>query len=194
MRIAHIVVFIATLIGSNAHAGWFAWVSDDLGSSNGWCPDAPTKAKAIAIAKDNCRKYSAAPCNVIKLATKEGGWFVVAASKTSMYLTYAQDSERDAQNWSLNRCMDKTSAGDECKVVLSVLRPGEIERQAVTPPSSLVQAKQDCRPTGNRLQCYANCNNGDCTITYENGCVRRIQVPPTFDGVLRQWKYEVPSC
>lgn len=50
----------------------------------------------------------------------------------------------------------------------------------------------DCRPRTNYLRCQSSCTNGDCIVSYENGCKMRVQVSPQFNGA--QWVYPSPSC
>lgn len=52
----------------------------------------------------------------------------------------------------------------------------------------------DCRPKTKQLSCQSNCTNGDCVVTYENGCKMRVQVSPRFDGFHNRWVYPSPSC
>lgn len=52
----------------------------------------------------------------------------------------------------------------------------------------------DCRPRTSTLRCQSSCTNGDCIVTYENGCKIRVQVNPTYDSLQNQWVYPPPSC
>ncbi len=52
----------------------------------------------------------------------------------------------------------------------------------------------NCRPRTNQLSCSSQCYNGDCVVTYENGCKVRVQVSPKFDPFTSQWTYPAPSC
>jgi len=52
----------------------------------------------------------------------------------------------------------------------------------------------NCRPRTNQLSCSSQCYNGDCVVTYENGCKVRVQVSPKFDPFTSQWTYPSPSC
>lgn len=53
-------------------------------------------------------------------------------------------------------------------------------------------AGSDCRPRTSYLRCQSSCTNGDCIVSYENGCKMRVQVSPQFNGA--QWIYPSPSC
>lgn len=52
----------------------------------------------------------------------------------------------------------------------------------------------NCRPRATTLRCQSVCSNGDCIVTYENGCKMRVQVSPEFDGFQNRWVYPQPPC
>lgn len=52
----------------------------------------------------------------------------------------------------------------------------------------------NCRPRTTTLRCQSACTNGDCIITYENGCKMRVQVSPEFDSFQNRWVYPQPPC
>ena len=52
----------------------------------------------------------------------------------------------------------------------------------------------DCRPRTPTLSCKSTCTNGNCLVTYENGCKMRVQVTPQFNPFSNQWTYPSPSC
>jgi hypothetical protein len=56
------------------------------------------------------------------------------------------------------------------------------------------QSGGDCRPRTSQLTCQSQCYNGDCEVTYQNGCKVRVQVNPKFDPFTSQWTYPSPSC
>ena len=52
----------------------------------------------------------------------------------------------------------------------------------------------DCRPHSATLTCQSSCTNGDCIVTYENGCKVRVQVNAKFNSMSGQWEYPSPGC
>jgi hypothetical protein len=52
----------------------------------------------------------------------------------------------------------------------------------------------DCRPRTSNLVCQSTCSNGDCLVTYQNGCKVRVRVNPKFDPMTNNWTYPAPSC
>lgn len=63
---------------------------------------------------------------------------------------------------------------------------------AAPPPAKVTGG--DCRPRTNTLRCQSSCTNGDCVVSYENGCKMRVQVQPRYDGFQNRWVYPSPSC
>lgn len=61
-------------------------------------------------------------------------------------------------------------------------------------PAPSQNSANDCRPRSNSLRCSSSCSNGDCIVTYENGCKMRVQVQPRFNGFTNTWEYPSPNC
>ena len=61
-------------------------------------------------------------------------------------------------------------------------------------PSPSQNTANDCRPRSNSLRCTSSCSNGDCIVTYENGCKLPVQVQPRFNGFTNTWEYPAPNC
>lgn len=51
-----------------------------------------------------------------------------------------------------------------------------------------------CVPKSSTRQCRSSCTNGNCKVTYNNGCTINVQVQPSFDAFSNQWTYHSPSC
>jgi len=51
-----------------------------------------------------------------------------------------------------------------------------------------------CRPTTARVQCRSNCVNGNCLVSYENGCKIHVQVQPKFNPFNNAWEFPSPAC
>jgi len=64
------------------------------------------------------------------------------------------------------------------------------EAPAAKPP----KLTGNCRPTGPSIRCQSRCTNGNCIVTYENGCEIRVQVQPKFNPFNSQWEYPSPGC
>lgn len=57
-----------------------------------------------------------------------------------------------------------------------------------------VVVNESCRPHSTRVVCQSRCANGDCILTYENGCKIHVTVQPNFNSFTNQWEYPAPSC
>ena len=66
--------------------------------------------------------------------------------------------------------------------------------RAVATHNSKSNQGGDCRPRTSNLVCQSTCSNGDCLVTYQNGCKMRVQVNPKFDPLTNNWTYPAPSC
>lgn len=56
-----------------------------------------------------------------------------------------------------------------------------------------VQGK-NCIPNTSQRSCQSQCTNGDCLVTYQNGCKVRVQVTPQFNPMNNSWEYLSPGC
>jgi hypothetical protein len=56
------------------------------------------------------------------------------------------------------------------------------------------RAVDSCIPTTQVRRCTSQCVNGNCAVTYSNGCKVRVQVSPNFNPFNNQWEYPAPSC
>lgn len=63
-------------------------------------------------------------------------------------------------------------------------------KPAATPP----RKTGNCRPSGPSIRCQSRCTNGNCIVTYENGCEIQVQVQPKFNPFNSQWEYPAPGC
>ncbi|CUI04226.1 hypothetical protein BN2497_3229 [Janthinobacterium sp. CG23_2] len=49
-------------------------------------------------------------------------------------------------------------------------------------------------PPGRTVHSTYQCNNGDCTRTFENGCMVRFQAPYCHDPLTGKWEWKVDGC
>lgn len=57
-----------------------------------------------------------------------------------------------------------------------------------------VDNNNSCRPNTPTIRCSSSCTNGNCVVSYENGCKMRVQINPKFNPFNNQWEYPSPSC
>lgn len=60
--------------------------------------------------------------------------------------------------------------------------------QAVAPNSA------NCIPNTAVRRCTSQCTNGNCLVTYSNGCKVQVRVSPSFNSFNNQWEYPSPNC
>lgn len=76
--------------------------------------------------------------------------------------------------------------GKECGLVICSATQG-----AIKPAQATAAPAEPATPT---VRCQSQCTNGNCVVTYENGCKMRVQVPAKYDPFSNQWTYPAPSC
>lgn len=100
-------------------------------------------------------------------------------------------------------CVARKNGGTEPDVLSTI--GGEVGRASNPVPKPKAAAnslpayipdtqERSCRPTGSSIRCESNCVNGDCVISYENGCKLRVRVNAKFNSFNNQWEYPSPSC
>ncbi len=60
--------------------------------------------------------------------------------------------------------------------------------------STSATEQKSCRPNTQSIRCSSQCYNGNCVVSYENGCKIRVQVQAKYDPFTSQWEYPSPSC
>lgn len=155
----------------------------------GWARSSNSLAAAKKVALNACGDKT---CRV-DLIVDNPGFFSLAKSDpdkdgASLYhIAYQFDDSDEADKIALGRCAER--AGIKCSIISSGAIAGSYVVSA-TPPI----AEKSCRPQTANIRCSSQCANGNCIVTYENGCKVRVQVQPRFDGINNQWTYPAPSC
>jgi len=160
------------------------------GSSNKSIAD----AKRIAI--ESCKHPD---CKVVEIMSEPG--FISVAKfeddkeeNTVVYVAYGFRDADEADKVAQAKCKDRS--GQDCKLILSSSIAGTLsnESSASAKPVTPVVTNQNCRPNTPTIRCQSNCVNGDCIVSYENGCKMRVRVSPRYDGFQNTWVYPSPSC
>lgn len=151
-----------------------------------------TQKEARNKAKSSCENYTKKSCNNIRTLNTLESYVAVAQSKTWIEVATAQTMDI-AVNDSLNRCASHTDKNDVCNIVWKgINRELKTPKRIISPASA--KNNKSCRPNTNPIRCHSNCINGDCVVTYENGCKIQIQVSPKYDPFENRWKYPTPQC
>lgn len=154
---------------------------------------------SLADAKRNALESCGnAECKVVFGLTKPGFYSLFKSEKdangdSDFYLAYQYSDSDKADRDAKQGCMKLT--GQNCSLSWSGAIAGVYSvDSAPTPRISRVSAEKNCRPNTPSIRCSSQCTNGNCIVTYENGCKARIQVQPRYDGFTNQWTYPSPSC
>lgn len=152
----------------------------------------------IAATKKDALKGCGNKACKVNLVVTDPGFFSLARTQKQedgsgvYHLAYAFDDSDAADKKAIERCQEES--GKECSLIFYGVIPGRIDKPAPKPALARQPSENNCRPTTPTVRCSWQCSNGDCTVTYENGCRMRVQVQPRFDGFQNQWVYPAPSC
>jgi hypothetical protein len=154
-------------------------------------------ASDIPATKKAALEACGARCKITDVIT-EPGFFSLAQSTPDadgnaiFHLAYTFDDSDEADQTAIARCRERS--GTECKLVHYGVIAGTIRKPLPTAAPARRQAEASCRPHTPTVRCTSQCTNGNCVVTYENGCRMRVQVQARFDAFTNQWDYPAPSC
>lgn len=188
---------IATILSLSANAAtWFAIVTDD-NLAWGAAVGKGTIQSASKEAADTCKKYAKHACKNVLVAKDQMGIIAVASSPSRLSYGIGLDLE-DVKKTALDNCAAETPTNETCEIKWigvnadkATLAKAEKIAKANTPSNT---SSSDCRPRTSQLTCQSRCTNGDCIVTYANGCQMRVRVQAQFNSFSNQWTYPSPSC
>lgn len=143
------------------------------------------KMKAIEICGDD-------DCDIFQVITNPG-FFSVAmnSSGNDWYLQYGGENLDSVMAEAVKRCKERYDS--ECELISIGAIKGDLfplSKNTVNKPKEA----ENCRPSTSAIKCSSSCVNGDCVVTYENGCQLRVQVRAEYDPLSNAWTYPAPSC
>lgn len=157
-----------------------------------------TQKAADTVAVNGCRKHAregglskaAGKCEVVQRQKRIGAGAIVCG-KTGCATSAGYGTRQDAVDTAYQRCAelgfgecretDITSWWDEAGY------PMQLPKNAVAPAK--------CGPPpGRTVRSTYECNNGDCTRTFENGCTVRFQAPYCHDPFSGRWEWKADGC
>lgn len=157
-----------------------------------------------AVSLKDARSRAVASCNAPNCKPvqefTDPGFIAVAQtanpdSDGNFFVAYGYRNSDKADEEAKKGC--ERLANEPCKVWFSGAIPGNVNNApevSTEPIKQRVAHVPNCRPATPSVSCSSRCVNGDCVVTYENGCKIRVQVSPRFDSFSSQWKYPSPSC
>lgn len=154
----------------------------------------PTQKEADADAIRGCNKNVTgidakikASCKVYA-RPKEAGFGAFVCGDNGCAWTYSYSEKQAAVDAAYEEC--KKGGFKNCQTQ-DIFTWGDFQGFTKETP---VSSNGNCRPKTNTIRCQSSCTNGDCIVTYENGCKIRVQVNPKFDSFQNRWTYPSPSC
>lgn len=157
----------------------------------GFSTSSKSKADAEKLALQNCGNPD---CKIVWTKTKPGFYAAFQVMNKGEVSDYYLQYGADTGNWAIEegkRNCEKVN-GTECQVAAFGAIKGNFDVPKAAAPSKPAAAPASCRPNTSHIRCTSRCVNGDCTVTYENGCQIRVRVLPQFNG--QSWVYPSPSC
>ena len=198
---AHIVFLVLSylLLPSVSHAySAVAWVEGHPVATTYAGGNWPTQKIADATALEGCRaaaiesglKKKAGTCKVVHRQQGPGGGAVVCGKKGCSVST-GFDSEQDAVDRAYQQCGEHKYVECQKTGITSWWDDAGYRKQAV---KNVNPAKSCGPPPGRTVRSTTQCNNGDCTRTFENGCAVRFQAAYCHDPLSGRWEWKPDGC
>ncbi|BEV08527.1 DUF4189 domain-containing protein [Methylophilus sp. DW102] len=174
-----------------------------------------TNENVSHVLKKCTEDFNGTDCDHVTMLT--GKWWVgyIQNKNTGEYYSsYSTNSKEEAINFlkqysekqGLNQSDWKTqvyepSSTTAPKEYKTMLKLAEKEAKAYKVKMAKLEKKptklanlEDCRPKTNSLTCKSSCVNGNCLVTYTNGCTMRVRVNPTVDPFSGMMQFPTPNC
>lgn len=150
-----------------------------------------SKADAEKQALAHCGE---ADCKIVWTKSTPGFYALYSAIKNGETIEYYLQHGADTGRWALEEGKRNCEKANEvpCEPISFGAIKGSFNAAKAAAPSRPQASAPSCRPKTTHLRCSSQCYNGDCTVSYENGCKMRVQVQPQFNG--SSWVYPAPSC
>lgn len=154
----------------------------------------------IELALSNCKHNS---CKIRDVVTKPGFFSLANLEEDGVekgyFVQFGQTTPDKAHKLAISKCNQNMKTESGCKIVVWGAIKGNIDAPykdytAPEPSLPVVKSPSSCRPTTNPIRCTSNCVDGNCKVTYENGCVLNLTVQAEFDAFNNQWTYPAPQC
>lgn len=182
---------------SHAHSA-VAWVDGQVTSTYYVGSNFITQKAADAAALDGCRNATkqsglakvASKCKVANRQKGPGGGAIVCG-KTGCVTSTGFDTQQDAVDDAYRQCEQYGYGDCEKTDITNWWDDAGYRKQA---PKNVQPAKTCGPPSGRTVRSTYQCNNGDCTRTFENGCTVRFQAPYCHDPFSGNWEWKPDGC
>jgi hypothetical protein len=156
-----------------------------------------SQKKADKAALEGCR-VSANKNGIAKLAEKcivksrgKGpGYGALSCGDDGCNWTAGYDERQEAINDAYDGCSKKykNCASENLTVWEDFAGFKQVTTKSALPSSA------NCIPNTQARTCTSQCVNGNCVVTYSNGCKVQVQVSPKYNPFNNQWEYPSPGC
>lgn len=168
-------------------------VSSDKSVGIGWS----NKSSDIAVqnAMDNCGSEN---CKLQWTITDPGFLIIEKEDKNDgdFFAQYGSTNPEEDLSAAQNNCQEHFKS--KCVLFRVFSIPGAVNIKKKTPkkptPAQSQVSERNCRPNTPTIRCSSQCTNGNCVVTYENGCKMRVQVAPTMDPFSGMMTFPTPQC
>lgn len=182
---------------SHAHSA-VAWAPGHSVSTiyAGW--NFPTQKAADTMALDGCRTAAkelglpkaASKCKVQHRQDVAGGGAIVCG-KAGCSMHTGADTKQAAVDAAYQHCEQQNFG--ECQKTEITGWWDEAGYLKKTEPK-VAPTKACGPPPGRTVRSTYQCNNGDCTRTFENGCTVRFEAPYCRDPATGKWEWKADGC
>lgn len=157
-----------------------------------------TQKAADAKALNGCRKAAkelglskvAAECKVQHRQADPGAGAIVCG-KDGCSMNTGADTTQEAVDAAYQYCEQQNYV--ECQKTEITSWWDEAGYRKKTVPT-VAPTKVCGPPPGRTVRSTYQCNNGDCTRTFENGCMVRFQAPYCHDPATGKWEWKADGC
>ena len=195
---AFLALVVCLLLPGFSHA--YSAVANAEGNSVtayvGW--NFPTQKIADSMALNGCRT-AAKEAGLSKLATNCKVWHrqkgpgagAIVCGKNGCSVSTGYDSEQVAVDRAYQQCGEHKYVECQKTGITSWWDDAGYRKQTA---QNTAPAKACGPPPGRTVRSTYQCNNGDCTRTFENGCTVRFQAPYCHDPFTGKWEWKADGC
>lgn len=175
-----------------------AWVQEHPVSTvyAGW--NFPSQKVADATALEGCRKTAkenglskvASKCKVMH-RQKGAGAGALVCGNTGCSTSTGYDTRQDAVDRAYLLCQQHDYGDCRDTDITNWWDDAGYPKEL---PKKINVAKTCGPPPGRTVRSTYQCNNGDCTRTFENGCTVRFEAPYCHDPATGKWEWKADGC
>lgn len=141
-------------------------------------------------ARESGHSSETSKCKVVNRQKVPGGGAIVCGNGGCTIST-GLDTEQDAIDRAYQRCEEEKYV--ECQKT-GMTSWQDDEGYPKQHPKKVKSAATCGPPPGRTVRSTYQCNNGDCTRTFENGCTVRFQASYCHNPVNGQWEWKPDGC